>query len=84
MPKICEMTGVRELNEGLPVELWRDDATGRLVLRAYNECGCNATDVDLGGLLSWLSVGHGKVLVLDHGRTAFTVGHDLPGDRSSN
>lgn len=59
MPKICEMDGVREHTEGWPVELWRDERTGRLVIVAYNEAANNQTVIDLPELLSWLRVGPG-------------------------
>jgi hypothetical protein len=55
--KICEMEGVREHSERFPVELRRESRTGRLVIRALNEDGHNATDVDLFDLLDWLSRG---------------------------
>jgi hypothetical protein len=61
------MDGVTERSERLPVELWRDDATERLVIRAYDECGCNFTDVDLWELMAWLSSGPGCGVVLDEG-----------------
>jgi hypothetical protein len=58
--KICDMVGVRECSEGLfPVELWRN-SEGILVIRAYNECGNNCTDLDLWSLIDWLSFGSGK------------------------
>lgn len=57
MPMICELRGVREHCEGDPVELWRDNDTGRLVIRAQNECGNNSTHVDLFDLLDWMSAG---------------------------
>lgn len=60
MPKICDMKGVREYMEGDLVELWRDDDTGRLVIRARNECGNNSTTVDLFDILDWMSVGPNK------------------------
>jgi hypothetical protein len=50
------MAGVAERCEGLPVELWRSD-NGRLMVRAYNECGNNHTDVDLWNLIDWLQRG---------------------------
>ncbi len=54
------MIGVREYNDGLyPVELTRS-ASGRLVIRAYNECGNNCTDVDIWDLLNWLRFGPEK------------------------
>jgi hypothetical protein len=55
--KICDMVGVEELNERYCApELWRT-AFGKLVVRAYNECGNNYTDVDLWSLLAWLKTG---------------------------
>jgi hypothetical protein len=45
--KICDLEGVREYVEGATVELWRHPKNGRLVVRAWNECGNNYTDVDL-------------------------------------
>jgi len=60
MFKICEMVGVREYGESKPVELWRDDETGRLVIRASNECGNNSTSVDLFELLDWVASDTGK------------------------
>lgn len=40
--------------ESYPVELWRDDESGRLVIRARNEGGHSATFVDLADLVKWL------------------------------
>lgn len=57
MPKICEMANVREISEGYPVELWRNDESGRLVVRAVNEDGNNCTEVDLWDLIQWFSIG---------------------------
>jgi hypothetical protein len=51
---ICEMEGVRELGEGFPVQLYRDTVSGRLFIRAFNECGNNYTDVDFATLIDWL------------------------------
>lgn len=56
--KIAVLAGVREYSEGEAVELWFNDK-GRIVVRAYNEGGCCATDVDLFDLLS--SVGVPKI-----------------------
>jgi hypothetical protein len=53
--KIAVLTGVREYSEGEAVELWFNDK-GRIVVRAYNEGGCCATDVDLFDLLSSVGV----------------------------
>jgi hypothetical protein len=47
------MEGVRELNESMPVELWAD-GNGRLLVRAYNEAGCNSVFVDLSDILNWI------------------------------
>ena len=56
--KLCDLVGVREYGEGLfPVELWRTGPLGRLIIRAYNECGNNYTDVDLLDILKWLEKG---------------------------
>lgn len=62
-----EMTGVSEYGEDMPVvlceskgryEIIDDKETrkgeGRLVIRAFNEAGCNCTDVDLLELIGWL------------------------------
>jgi len=57
MQKICDLVGVAEYCDGLPVELWRHGPTGRLVIRAYSECGHAYADVDLGDLLGWLESG---------------------------
>lgn len=54
MSKVCDMPGVREYAEGLPVELHTDGETGRLVIRAYNEAGFSGTEIDLADLLSWI------------------------------
>jgi hypothetical protein len=68
MTKICELVGVREYGEGDPVELWRNETNGRLVIRAYNERQNNFTDVDLWDLLAKLSVGDTGRLPEDHTR----------------
>lgn len=52
LTKIATLGDVRELIEGEPVELWMSE-TGRVVVRAFNECRNNYTDVDLLGLLEW-------------------------------
>ena len=54
--KLCVMCGVREYAEGETVELWLN-ARGRVVIRSYNECGNNYTDVDLGDVLDWVRFG---------------------------
>lgn len=52
--KIATLSDVREHAEGLPVELWLM-ANGRTVVRCWNECGNNCTDLDLRDLLDWAS-----------------------------
>jgi hypothetical protein len=60
MSKICNMAGVREYTDGDAIEHTRHDGTGRLVIRAFNECGNNYTQVDLLDLIEWLKSGpHG-------------------------
>lgn len=44
--KLVQLPCVREYAEGMPVELWINK-NNRLVLRAYNEDGCNYTEVDV-------------------------------------
>ena len=74
--KICEMFSVREHMEGYPVELYRDKKSGRLVIKAFNEGGSNATLVDLLDLVEWLKVGPNN--------EAIEHGHDFAGDRKSD
>lgn len=57
MPKICEMGGVREYCEGFPVEPWRDEDNGRLVIKVVNEGSFNGVLVDLWDLLDRISAG---------------------------
>lgn len=51
--KISDMQGVREHTERAIVELHRSNE--RLVVRAFNECGNNYTDVDLLDILDWVN-----------------------------
>ena len=69
--KIAVMVGVREHNESEPVELWLNNE-GRTVIRSYNECRNNCTDIDLADLLDWLRTGPAKG-VLDDGRWIATL-----------
>jgi hypothetical protein len=55
MTKICDMAGVVEYDEGFDVELHRHEGSGRLVVRAFNESGCNCTAVDLLSILEWVT-----------------------------
>jgi hypothetical protein len=57
MPRICVMESVRELGEGFPVELWRDDDSGRLVVRPYNERHNGSVDIDFMDIISWCQRG---------------------------
>lgn len=54
--KVATMGSVREHTEGFPVELWVN-SYGRVVVRSFNECMNNHTDVDLGDLLAWARSG---------------------------
>ena len=60
--KIATLEGVREHNEHEPVELWLSPL-GRVVIRAYNECRNNITDVDLADLLDWLRSGSAESII---------------------
>lgn len=52
LTKVATLNEVRELTEGEPVELWVTE-TGRIVVRAFNECGNNYTEVDLLSVIEW-------------------------------
>lgn len=54
--KLAVLSGVREYMEREAVELWLN-RYGRVVIRAYNECRNNHTDVDLTDLLDWFRLG---------------------------
>lgn len=54
--KICDMAGVIEAGEGWTPELWRNE-DGRLIIRAYCECGNRYTELELWSLVHWLEVG---------------------------
>ncbi len=55
--RVATLPDVREWGERMPVEIWLNQR-GRTVIRAWNECGKNSTDVDLFDLLAWV---HGGV-----------------------
>jgi hypothetical protein len=79
MPKICDMEGVREYGEGYPVELWRDDVSGRLVIRAFNEGHHNDVVIDLWDILEWAKTGpRGRFPVVAKGDGP--DGDDTPGN----
>jgi hypothetical protein len=50
---------MKELCEGMPLELWL--RRGRLVIRAYNEAGYNATEIDVRDLMDTLRDGQGVI-----------------------
>lgn len=80
---ICEMEGVREDGEGFPVLLRRDSKSGRLLIRAFNECGNNYTDVDFGDLVDWLQSGpNGRLLETQVAPTP--IGNDSSRDREGD
>lgn len=81
MPKLCDLIGVRAYHgcDDYPVQLWRHDETGRLVIRAYNEAGYNGTEVDLLDLVDWLKSGPTLGIVID-AETANRIAVDLHRD----
>lgn len=50
--RVAILSDVRERTEGNPVELWILE-DGRPVIRCYNECMNNCTDLDLIDFLDW-------------------------------
>lgn len=50
--KIAVLDAVREYSEKDAVELWLHE-NGRVVIKAYNECHNNCTEIDLVDLLQW-------------------------------
>jgi len=74
---ICEMQGVKELGEGFPVGLYRDAVSGRLFIRAFNECGNNYTDVDFATLVDWLRFGLGAAVLVAE-EAGPSTGNDAP------
>lgn len=63
MPKLCELEGVRATAECSPW-LWRDEESGRLVLRVWAEAGMTFTDVDLWDIIHWLQDGPGGKYII--------------------
>lgn len=70
--KIAALEDVREHGEGEPVELWLN-RSGRVVLRAFNECRNNHTDVDLSDLLEWTRAGCTERRLADVGLAALSA-----------
>ena len=54
--KIATLAGVREHTDSAPFELWVRPC-GRVVVRSFNECANNYTNVDLVDLLEWFRSG---------------------------
>ena len=54
--KLLVVLPINELCEGMAVELWL--RRGRVVVRAYNEAGCNATEIDVVELTKALRDGY--------------------------
>jgi hypothetical protein len=69
MGKICEMYGVRDHGENDTPELYLDEQSGRLVVRAFNEGRHNVTHVDLLDLLAWVKTNRPELLT--------DAGHDI-------
>jgi hypothetical protein len=59
--RLATLPDVREHSERATVELWCL-VSGRVVVRCFNECGNNHTDLDLGDLLEWAQ--HGRLSAL--------------------
>ena len=57
--KLLAVLPMKELCEGMPLELWL--RRGRLVIRAYNEAGYNATEIDVRDLMDTLRDGQGVI-----------------------
>lgn len=51
--KLATLPSVREYVAGEAVEIWLK-RSGRIAVRAYNECGNNFTEIDLIDLLDWI------------------------------
>lgn len=67
------MLGVRGGEDGFPVQLWRDDNTGRLLILGFNEAGYASVEFDLWDVIDWLQNGPGKELLLANGERAAPV-----------
>ena len=52
---VCELSGVREYSEEMPVAIHKKVENGRLVIVAYNEAGYNFVQIDLEDLKTWLA-----------------------------
>jgi hypothetical protein len=74
MPKVCDMLGVREYSEGMPVEFWFDEDQGRMVIIARNQAGYDCTSIDLGDLISWLQHGPSATAPSISGESAAMLG----------
>ena len=54
MPKICDLPSVRGGETEFPISLYRDEESGRVVIRGVNEGGFACVDIDLGDLAECL------------------------------
>jgi hypothetical protein len=61
--KLAALIGVREHTEKEQVELWLNESR-RVVVRCYNECRNNYTDLDLSDLLNWARNGNAELTSL--------------------
>lgn len=77
--KLAVLSGVREHVEHEPVELWLN-RSGRIVVRAFNECLNNYTDVDLADLVGWMRSGS-ALETLENGRYGIAALSDLKRDK---
>lgn len=77
MGKICDVIGVRA--DG-PAELWRNDESGRLVVRIITECGYARVEIDLFDLVGWLRTGPMDGSLRDFISRSVSAGGDLQGN----
>lgn len=78
--RIAVMDGVRGGEDGFPVELWRDDETGRLVVVAYTDAGYGLVTIDLPDLIGWLRSST-RIFQLSADEAAtISLGTDVRGD----
>jgi hypothetical protein len=79
--KLATLQGVREYCEDEAVELWLNE-TGRIVVRAYNECGNNYTEVDFRDLLDWAAGGPDYILETKAFDAGIAIRDDPAGNRT--
>ena len=63
MANVCDIEGVHA--DG-PLELWRNDESGRLMVRVITECGYSCVELDLWELFRWTSAEPRRTLEAMH------------------